>query len=205
MDWNQITQQWKGQKGLNMSVSDWLNQPGSEEGLLDKVRERDKKDQRMIKGFVKLLSFATALLTVAIFLNPDPDIMENYSTRAMAACEILAFTLFIPYGYKKLIEYRSNLSSFTLLEFLEYGEKRFAFWRKDNWVLIPYMLLLGAALNFSILGNYWGGFSWDKFAILNGAYLLLIAVSLFFSYRNWKKKHFPILQQMRQIRQEMQD
>ena len=78
------------------------------------------------------------------------DIFMNYTTRATAAMEILAFTLFIPVGYRKLMEFKSNLTSLSVMEFLEYGEKRFVYWRRDSWVLIPYLLLLGGALNITI-------------------------------------------------------
>lgn len=201
MDWKQISKTWKEHPDWPATVAEWMDQKASGMHLLEQVQARDRKNQRLIRVAVNMLSIATALLTITVFLNPAPDLFTHYSTRATAALEILAFTLFIPYGYKKLMEYQANLESLSLSEFLAYGEKRFAFWRKDSWILIPYIILIGAALNFSIMGRYnENGFSWTVFFWLNGSFLLVMGIAFLLSWLNWRKKQLPILQEIRSIR-----
>ncbi len=173
------------------------NTASGDDSLIERIKKSNQQSVRTLWRLIVTMFVAMVIIIVVFFLNPDPEL--NYLNRLAGGFMTLAFLLYIPFAYKWYARLKSAEYIQSVLKFLEISEMRHRFWNKDSWMLIPYILLIGASMNASLFARYIPE-SWSTgcaLLIVNSAFLVLICFSFLAGYRSWKRKKKPVLTDIR--------
>ncbi len=176
-------------------------------GFVEKLKTQDEKDKKMSRGFMITLCILTVIYTGLFLVNPDPDLTLYH--RIGGGLLVAAFILFILHLKKKLSGFEKISYQSPTNQFLGEAEKRMRFLSKKHaWILYPYLLLIDAAECLFILARYWGperetGRGLMIILIVNVVYFGVLGIVYIFARKKWKKEKEPLLQKIRQMKQDL--
>ncbi len=181
-------------------LPDWLldkaKAMSDEDSLFDRVRSQNRKSLKTIVFLLRAMFAAMVMMIIVFMFNPDPEI--TYPQRVQAGFLFLAFVLYIPFAYRWYMRLKYTEFGLSTHDFLMLSAERLKFWTKESWMLVPYVLLLLAGLNTTVFFIYWPA-GWSVLPgviVVNTLFIGLVFFGLWTSYRSWKRKKQPLLNEL---------
>lgn len=174
--------------------------PNGLDSLIEELKAADTKRRKMVFMFMIIILALTVINSTTILTK---------SGLAALGYEILVFgfVLILIYFFSQLLSLKKVDYTAPSLVFLQKAEKRYAFMKPSDWIIVtPLLLILGAGGGLIVYHSF-SKYNVDIQLITAGYILFFIALVIFgfwASRKDWKKDNGRILERIREIREEME-
>ena len=191
MDFEQLSDKYKGIKSPIKIQSSEQKQSGNKSSLFEIIQKEDSNSKKQSKRFY-LITSITAIVYILVFIvNPDPNL--TIKNRLAGSCYIIASIILAILFWKKHKQLKESSYLSSSREFLKEAKKRFQFWNKKQLWFIAVIILVNIASLIS-LTRYIENLDHTKgIFIYEIVFFVLFIFGFLMGKRSWTKNKKPIL------------
>ncbi|NQU87990.1 MAG: hypothetical protein HQ541_19760 [Mariniphaga sp.] len=191
---------------MKSPISDFSFQGSSKRSFSDFIsflKSEDLKSKKIIKRFYVIYVIAAIFYILLFIVNPDPEL--TFQARISGSCFIVAFLIYIHLFRNKYIKLKKIDYLAASRHFLADAKKRFSFWNKELFWMIPTFILIDYGATFSLTKYINITNIITEILLIQLGYFCLIVISFYFGRLDWKKKKMPIFNKITNILAEFEE